>query len=68
MTQRPSEPPSTWMLATIAVFLFILNVGMACLLAPPPVVFDLAMGGMVLAVGAVLSWHIEPWRWFERKE
>lgn len=62
------EPPSTWLLATIAVFLLILNVGMACLLVAPPLVFDLAMGLMLLVVGAVLAWQVEPWRWFEHKE
>jgi hypothetical protein len=45
----------------------MLNIGMLCLLATPPAVFDLVMGGMVLAIGIVLSWWFQPWQWFERK-
>ena len=62
-----AEPASTWTLAVVLAYLVMLNAGMLALLAEPPVVFDLVMGVMVLAAGAVLSWHTEPWRWFERK-
>ena len=67
MSSRPPEPPSTWLLVTLAAFLLILNVGMLCMLVAPPNVFEWVMGAMVLTVGAVLSWYIQPWQWFEGK-
>jgi hypothetical protein len=65
MTIRVPEPPSTGLLAIAAVFL---NIGLAALVTGSPFFFELVMGVMTLAVGAVLSAIFQPWRWWEEKE
>jgi hypothetical protein len=67
MTIRPAEPPSTWLLAIAAVFLLILNIGLAALLTGSPFFFELVMASLSLAVGGVFAAFFQPWLWFERK-
>lgn len=65
MTIRVPEPPSTGLLAIAAVFLLILNIGLAALLTGSPFFFELVTMSLTMAVGVFLSAIFQPWRWFE---
>lgn len=67
MTLKRPEPPSTWCLGVIAIFLLVLNLAMLSLLMFPPVVLDMLLGSVALAIGVGLSLVVKPWRWLEQR-
>jgi hypothetical protein len=51
----------------IAIFLLVLNLAMLSLLMFPPVVLDMLLGSVALAIGVGLSLVVKPWRWLEQR-
>ncbi len=68
MMLRMPEPPLTWLLACVAGFLLLLNVGMLLMLVGNVFVFESIMGFLTLVLGAAWSWRVRPWRFFESKD
>ncbi len=60
MSRKP-QPLSTWLLASIAAYLFVLNAGMLILAYGSFDVFELTMAILTLGVGAALASVAEPW-------
>ncbi len=65
MVQRMREPPLTWLVACVAGFLLLLNVGMLLMLVGNVFVFEMILGVMTLGLGATWALRVQPWRFFE---
>ena len=58
---RNSMSLSSWLLAGIAACLLLIDAGQVAFAARPVNVFELFMGGVTLAAGAVIAASAEPW-------